>query len=88
MQAGASGSVSHYKNAGRSSTLSKVLVLPKENDQNDQAPPRRVPPRGVSIRTSLFEKVLVFLEFYIESEKWSEEASVGRHMKRSILNVF
>ena len=31
MQAGAFGSVSRYENAGRSSRLAKVLVLPKEN---------------------------------------------------------
>ena len=58
MQAGASGSVSHYKNAGRSSRLAKVLVLPKENEAESRRAglaPARDHPLCVSIRTSLFE---------------------------------
>ena len=50
--------VSHYKNASRSSRLAKVLVLQREHAPPYQAPPRRVPPLCVSIRTSVFQKVL------------------------------
>ena len=65
MQPGASGSVSHYKNAGRSSRLAKVLVLPKKNVEKQSGACSAPPPthwrehKNVTVRISaVFPRVL------------------------------
>ena len=82
MQAGASGSVSHYKRAGRSSRLAKVLVLPKERSAISGAPSEGTPTHPLRQHKNVtFRKSIIKLEEKLYVRTRPEKSSGGEGLR-------